>query len=448
MSEHGVELTWEGKHALDFPPTAPQSFALKEHYRPGSDSHLMNPTPENRLYAGENLAVLGALAGEFTGGVDCVYIDPPYNSQADYVAKIALHGDSGQSLEQKQYGDRWNDSQYLQFMFERLGALRELLADTGSIFVHCDWHAAASLRLVCDEVFGARNLLNEIVWTYGSGGGSRRRFGRKHDTILFYAKNARRNFFDPDAVRVPYRATIASKRRGLFHPEGMVAPDVWDIPRPPNHAASWVGYPTQKPLAVMERALRGACPPGGLVLDCFAGSGSTLVAAAGLGLRFIGIEQAALGVHLARKRLVSLGASFGVWRAGDTHLMNPGDKRQPQRYQQPGGATRGGSNRGESNRGGASHLEPWKLAECQAEILKLGAEFGLEISDWRELVDWVATNLSFETTDPDCATSSSVAVFTPTHFDIPAKTELIQDIPASGLSILTTITGQDYFVHN
>ncbi|MCU9993219.1 site-specific DNA-methyltransferase [Mobiluncus mulieris] len=444
MNERGVELTWEGKHAWNFPPPTPQSFALKEHYSQELDSRLMNPPPDNRLYVGENLAALGALAGEFAGGVDCVYIDPPYNSQADYVAKMALHGDGGQILEQKQYGDRWDDAQYLQFMFERLGALRELLADTGSIFVHCDWHAAASLRLVCDEVFGSRNLLNEIVWIYGSGGGSRRRFGRKHDTILFYAKNARRNFFDPDAVRVPYRAAIAPKRRGLFHPEGMVAPDVWDIPRPPNHATSWVGYPTQKPLAVMERALRGACPPGGLVLDCFAGSGSTLVAAAGLGLRFIGVECAALGVHLARKRLVSLGASFGVWRVGDTHLMNLGDKRQPPHHPKPGElnrdeSNRSGSNRNKSNRNGSKRWEPWKLAECQAEILKLGVEFGLEISDWRELVDWVAT-------DPGYATADSGNVFAPTGFDAPAKTELIQAVPATGLSLLTTITGQDYFI--
>lgn len=438
MNTGGVELTWEGKRAPDFPPACPQEFALREFYGAGD--------AENRLYAGENLAVLGSLAGEYTGRVDCVYIDPPYNSQADYFADIPLHGSSGERWRQKQYGDCWRDCEYLQFMFERLVALRELLAETGSIFVHCDWHAAAALRLVCDEVFGARNLLNEIVWVYGSGGGSKRRFGRKHDTILFYAKRAGRHFFDPDVVRVPYRAAIAPKRRGLFHPEGKVAPDVWEISRPPNHAASWVGYPTQKPLAVMERALRAACPPGGLVLDCFAGSGSTLVVAAGLGLRFIGVEKSALGVHLTRKRLVSLGAVFGVWRMFDSRLMNPGDKHQLGYPSDCSGETNPPNQNPAAmppeRVAALNGAKVWALSDCRDAVLAAAANNGLEVSDWRELVDWVATDLAWVATDP----TGGGQIFAPTRFDIPARQDLIQDIPATGVSLVTTITGRDYYV--
>lgn len=418
---------------MEFPPACLEDFSWREFYGgglaggPGGSvsgdgitcglPETRTPAfvpPENRVYVGDNLTVMGALAGEFAGKVDCVYIDPPYNSHADYVAEISLHGGSGQKRRRKQYGDCWNDSEYLQFMYDRLVALRELLAETGSIFLHCDWHAAAVLRLVCDEVFGAKNLLNEIVWSYASGGGSKRQFGRKHDLILFYAKNARRHYFAPDAVRVPYRAAIAPKRRELFHPQGMVSPDVWDIPRPPNHAASWVGYPTQKPVEVMQRALLAACPPGGLVLDCFAGCGSTLVAAASLGRHFIGVERADLGVHLARKRLVSLGVSFGVWR-------------------------------------GASGAFPVPCPQVKTELMDKAALLGFQVSDWRELVDWAVVDPGF-----------TGGVFAPARFDIPPQADLVRTpglvspdscrpgsasgLVSRGLAMVTDVTGRDFFV--
>lgn len=409
-----MELVWAGKTSPTFPPSDPPVYRVAEFYRGASkesvshkddaenpEKSLVKPTgcePDygvaNRIYTGENLAVLGGLHAEFAGKIDCVYIDPPFNSQADYSQKIFLHGRARKSITLKQYGDRWDDADYLQNMFERLTALREMLAKTGSIFVHCDWHAAPALRLVCDEVFGAGNLLNEIVWVYGSGGGSRRRFGRKHDTILFYARDSRHHYFDPDAVRVPYRATIAAKRRDLFNPAGMVAPDVWEISRPPNHSSSWVGYPTQKPLAVVERALKAACPPGGLVLDCFSGSGSTLVAAAGLEMRFIGVEENPLGIHLTRKRLVSGGVPFGVWR------------------EEPMGKG---------------------LAASSAETLKHDPIVS------GEMIDWVAV-------DPDYFKRGD-GVFAPTSFEIPQREDLAAIPPAGrGLAMITEVTGTDHFV--
>lgn len=405
-----MELTWEGKHLPARPLRLPKSPKLLQSY--GLEDAALN-----RLYQGENLAILGELTRDFTSKIDCIYIDPPFNSRANYYARIRLHGTSGKTLAAKQYEDRWSESEYLQFMYERLAVLRDLLADTGSIFIHCDWHAAAALRMVGDEIFGPRNLLNEIVWVYGSGGGSTRRFGRKHDTILFYARRAGHHFFNPDAVRVPYRAVIAQKRRALFHEQGMVAPDVWDIPRPPNHARTWVGYPTQKPLALVERALCAACPQGGTVLDCFAGSGTTLVAASRQGMHFIGVERADLGLHLARKRLVAAEASFGVYAL-------PGTERNP------------GASRHES----FTTLQAALDALGQTDLESSLRDASLATGDTRELIDWVGLDTNFDG-----------RVFSPQIIDSPDREDLV-DLslrvpPTEGQSLVmfSDVTGRDHF---
>lgn len=258
-----LALTWRGKHEVTL--ATPRPYVRAERYRETVGGEVVTTQSENRLYVGENLQVMSGLLPQYEGSVDCIYIDPPFNSGADYVQQIRTHRRVGpkRTIAVKQYGDRWQTADYLQNLYERLTVLRRFLSPTGTIFVHCDWHSSAALRLVLDEVFGASNLVNEIVWAYASGGGSRRAFGHKHDTILFYARDRRRYFFDPDAVRVAYNATIAPKRRELFNPQGMVAPDVWQISRPPNHSETWVGYPTQKPVEVMQRAIAAACPPGG-----------------------------------------------------------------------------------------------------------------------------------------------------------------------------------------
>ena len=419
-----LALTWRGKHSVVLPETRP--YVRAEHYRETLGDEGVTSQRENRLYVGENLQVMCGLLPHYAGSVDCIYIDPPFNSGADYVQRIRTHhrGGSTRTIAVKQYGDRWKTADYLQNLYERLTLLRRFLSPTGTIFVHCDWHSSAALRLVMDEVFGAKNLVNEIVWAYASGGGSRRAFGHKHDTILFYARDHRRYYFDPDAVRVAYNATIAPKRRELFNPQGMVAPDVWQISRPPNHSETWVGYPTQKPVEVMQRAIAAACPPGGLVMDCFAGSGSTLVAAAQLGRRFLGIERNSLGVHLARRRLVQGGVGFEMWRDSASWGANqilPG-------------------------------LEPLGR-EIETRFAKLGAtgakgtarNYTTRTSDqpdWIELVDWVAL-------DPDFA-GFSAGVFTPQTVVAPLR-DTVVDFAAlgenpRGVGLVADVTGQDYFV--
>lgn len=419
-----LAFTWRGKHEVVLPET--RSYVPAERYREMLGGKVATSQSENRLYVGENLQFMGGLLPQYEGSVDCIYIDPPFNSGADYVQQIRTHhrGASKRTIAVKQYGDRWQTADYLQHLYERLTVLRRFLSPTGTIFVHCDWHSSAALRLVMDEVFGASNLVNEIVWAYASGGGSRRAFGHKHDTILFYARDRRRHYFDPDAVRVAYNAAIAPKRREMFNPRGMVAPDVWQISRPPNHSETWVGYPTQKPVEVMQRAIAAACPPGGLVMDCFAGSGSTLVAAAQLGRHFLGIERNSLGVHLARRRLVQDGVDFEVWR--------------------------------DSASWGANQIVPGLELlgrEIETRVAKLGAT-GAKCAagddttsksdkpDWTELVDWVAL-------DPDFA-GFSAGVFTPQSVVAPSRDTVVDfatlgDRPR-GVGLVADVTGQDYFV--
>lgn len=419
-----LALTWRGKHEVTL--ATPRPYVRAEHYRETLGGEVATAQSENRLYVGENLQVMSGLLPHYEGSVDCIYIDPPFNSGADYVQQIRTHHRGGpkRTITVKQYGDRWKTADYLQHLYERLTVLRRFLSPTGTIFVHCDWHSSAALRLVMDEVFGASNLVNEIVWAYASGGGSRRAFGHKHDTILFYARDRRRYYFDPDAVRVAYNAAIAPKRRELFNPQGMVAPDVWQISRPPNHSETWVGYPTQKPVAVMQRAIAAACPPRGLVMDCFAGSGSTLVAAAQLGRCFLGIERNSLGVHLARRRLVQAGVGFEVWR--------------------------------DSASWGANRIMPGleSLArEVETHFAKLGADVTKDAAeddttgkpdkpDWTELMDWIAL-------DPDFA-GFSTGVFTPQYVVAPSRDTVVDfatlgETPR-GVGLVADVTGQDYFV--
>jgi len=167
---------------------------------------------------------------------------------------------------------------YLIFMAVRLMEMYRILKPTGSIYLHCDPTAGHYLKLLMDGIFGYGNFLNEIIWSYRSGGGSKSRFGRKHDTLLYY-KVGKIHLFNADSVRVEHDAVIAESRKHLFNDKGKVMGSVWDINRPANHAKERTGYPTQKPLALLERIIKASSNPGDLVFDPFCGCATALVAA-------------------------------------------------------------------------------------------------------------------------------------------------------------------------
>ncbi|MCL2839111.1 MAG: site-specific DNA-methyltransferase [Oscillospiraceae bacterium] len=318
------ELRWTGKRP--YRSTTYYPAQIRERYGVEQSFYANGKFGQwvSRLYWGDNLQVMSHLMKDFRGQVDLIYIDPPFDSKADYKKKIALRGQTAMSdstaLEEKQYGDIWTNDEYLQFMFERLILMKELLADTGSIFLHCDWRKSQHLRLLMDEVFSPDRFVNEIIWCYTSGGKGTRMYARKHDNILFYTKTPD-YYFDVDSVRIPYsEKTLANYKEGLrgsygtedtLNPLGKVPEDFWEIaPASKSTIESAWGYPTQKPIKLLERIIKGSSPKGGLVFDCFMGSGTTQAVAMKLGRRFIGADINLGAIQTTTKRLISIAAEL------------------------------------------------------------------------------------------------------------------------------------------
>jgi len=281
----------------------------------------------NRLIYGDNLLAMAALlAGDdknpsLRGKIDLIYIDPPFDSKADYRTKITLPGTTIEQkptvIEQFAYSDAWADgtASYLAMITPRLVLMRELLADRGSIYVHLDWHVGHYVKIVLDEIFGRPNLLNEIVWWYNSGGGTKRRFGRKHDTLFLYSKAIEGYVFNEDEARIPYSAVIAKSRADMFNEDGKICPDVWNISRPPNHSKEWLGYATQKPEALVDRILKVSSDAGATVADFFSGSGTFAAEAERLGRRWIVADIGKPATMIARKRLIDRDAKPFLYQA-------------------------------------------------------------------------------------------------------------------------------------
>lgn len=284
----------------------------------------------NTLYYGDNLDVLRQHIEDKS--VDLVYLDPPFKSDARYNVLFRTTQGSPSPAQIHAFDDTWSwtvESEetyqellrnratpssvqvfvnamfqvlgksdmmaYLVMMAPRLVELRRVLKDTGSIYLHCDPTTDHYLKLLMDQVFGVANFLNEVVWCYGLGGSSPRYWPRKHDTLLWYSRSENKHFFTPDLV-----PATSNRMKGDLKK----APDFWDIPTINNMAHERLGYPTQKPLALLERVVRSSSPPDGIVLDPFCGCGTAVDAAQGLGRRWIGIDIAYIAVDLIRNRLI------------------------------------------------------------------------------------------------------------------------------------------------
>jgi hypothetical protein len=203
--------------------------------------------------------------------------------------------------------------------------MHRLLSPTGSLYLHLDWRMSAYARVILDEVFGARNLVNEIIWIYHGPSPNRTSFKRKHDTLLLYAKSPA-YYFDGDAVRVPYQAstvaTFASSPRAGFGKvpdldRGKVPEDWWYFPVVARLHGERTGYPTQKPESLLERIVRASCPAGGVVADLFVGSGTTVAVADRLGRHWIGCDESPLAIETTYRRLALQGprSTLQRWRA-------------------------------------------------------------------------------------------------------------------------------------
>ena len=318
------ELRWTGKRPYKSTQYYPAQ--LRETYGEDQNGWL------NKIFWGDNLQVMSHLLKEYRGQIDLIYIDPPFDSKADYKKKIDVKGvgkaeSDSSTFEEKQYGDIWTNDEYLQFMYERLILLRELLSERGSIYLHCDWHRSAYLRLLLDEVFGANNFRNEIVWSYfGFKRATSKKFPQKHDVIYSYTKSPDYIWnvqykphspeyikrFKKDANGRLYRDDVNPTGGGtriiyLDEVEGDIVDSVWtDIPPVNPVAKERQNYPTQKPEALIERIIKSSTNPGDLVFDCFMGSGTTQAVAMKLGRRFIGADINLGAIQTTTKRLVGV----------------------------------------------------------------------------------------------------------------------------------------------
>jgi DNA modification methylase len=244
------------------------------------------PMTVNRLILGDNLEILKTLEAD---SVDLIYLDPPFFSNRNYEV---IWGDAG---EVRRFQDRWAGGvdHYIAWLKERVVEMHRVLKPTGSMFLHCDWHANAYIRVdILDRLFGANNFRNEIVWCYAGPGNVKNRLAQKHDTIFFYSKTEHL-YFDADSIRLPYsEETIARTNRGAsntgimanvkgdvserhknrLNDKGKYPEDYWiDIPRLQGNGSERIGYPTQKPEALLERIIKCASSEGDVVLDPFMG---------------------------------------------------------------------------------------------------------------------------------------------------------------------------------
>lgn len=301
------------------------------------------------LFHGDNKEVLAhLLANGFRGKVNLIYIDPPFDSGADYVRKVSLRGAKGTAKldgesytlgEQIQYTDIWANDNYLQFMYERLMLLKELMAPNGAIVLHCDHNVVHRLRCLLDEVFMAQNFVNEVIWQHaviGAGRGIYRCLPKAHETLLCYVKNDEYVFnTDDKAVRVPYKERITENltkdekgyyytrgRTGTDNPwskdprylrtyvdveKGKLVHDAWDdITTYRAQGDEYSGYRTQKPEELIQRVVSLFSNCGDLVLDCFIGSGTTAAVAQKLGRRWIGCDINKGAIQTTAKRLQAI----------------------------------------------------------------------------------------------------------------------------------------------
>jgi len=256
-----------------------------------------------QIHCGENLEMMSGLPER---SCDLIYVDPPFFTGKQQTQSNGRHV----------VRDSWPGglTEYLQFLRPRLEQMRRLLQDTGSLYVHLDWHAVHNVKILLDELFGRDHFLNEVIWSYRTGGRSSRCFARKHDTILVYARRIgeqkfhvlRDGQFRTDGMKFdesgrPYKQT--KKGRLYFHPDGPAVTDVWEIPFLSTVSRERTGYPTQKPEALLQRIITASSDAGDLVADFFCGSGTTLAAAECLDRRWIGCDASADAVRLAQDRI-------------------------------------------------------------------------------------------------------------------------------------------------
>lgn len=287
-------------------------------------------TEEMHAVGGNGLVCLGRaeeeldrLLADYRSHVQLIYLDPPFTTGDTFSVKLKR----GQgSVKIPLYADDMPRTEYLTFLRRILAACHELLAPSGSLYLHIDYRLHADMRLLLDEIFGESNFMNEIVWSYKTGGRSTRYYPRKHDTILFYRKSSK-VYFDIRAVGVMRGAARRNHMRRVVEPDGRVCytiksngklykyyedtlvypSDVWtDIEHLQQRDRERLGYATQKPEALLRRIILASSREGDLVADLFSGSGTTAAVAAKTHRRFLAVDASPVSLYTTRQRLLSV----------------------------------------------------------------------------------------------------------------------------------------------
>jgi site-specific DNA-methyltransferase (adenine-specific) len=328
LSGNKVRLFWEGRqdtpsgiaHSVEpavisriYPhPVKPENSLWPEEIR------RPDATPENRMCFGDNSDVMQyLLRNGYENRFNLIYIDPPYLSNQKYLSRIEI-GDktSPQPVERQVFRDNGPGGldAFLEQMFLRLQLMKDLLNENGSLFVHLDWHVSHYAKVLLDEIFGSQTMINEIVWCYGGGTGTRRHFHRKHDLILWYAKgpdytfNPQYRSYSPGTVQ--RGLTRVKGDRYKLHSKGALMQDWWSdinkILSPTAHEN--LKFPTQKPLALLERIIAAASNPGDLVGDFYAGSATAAQACEASGRFWVTCDNSPIAIDTAMKRLIRMPA--------------------------------------------------------------------------------------------------------------------------------------------
>lgn len=255
---------------------------------------------ENSLIYGDNLQVLSNLPDNY---VDLIYLDPPFNSKRNYIVVGDPKSDTGRA-QVAYFKDVWHSyDTYTEFLKVRLEQMNRILKPTGSLYLHCDPTMSHYIKVMMDKVFGIKNYRNEVIWSYRTGGVSKKKWPKKHDVIFLYSKSDNFNF-NPQKERIDYEKNFfgAKKDANGFYSNVYIR-DTWNIPAVINVSKERVGYPTQKPLALLGRIIKASSNEGDLVLDPFMGSGTTVEAAVRNKRNFIGIDMHPIAMEKTKERL-------------------------------------------------------------------------------------------------------------------------------------------------
>lgn len=282
----------------------------------------------NTFFWGDNLELMKRLlASSINNNVQLIYIDPPFFSKAKYDAYV---GYAGYKVKDTAYTDSFSGGigEYVKMLAIRLLCIRELLADTGSVWLHLDWHAAHYMKIIMDEIFGEENFINEIIWSYKSGGSGKRSFSKKHDTLLFYSKT--KNYYlnipkekSYNRGMSPYRfknVTEYEDEIGWYTLVNMK--DVWQIDMLGRTSKERTGYMTQKPESLMRRIIESCSKKGDICIDFFSGSGSFAISCAKLERNWIASDFGNVAGAIMRKRCLENLENFNIVYQSNKKVRN------------------------------------------------------------------------------------------------------------------------------